>query len=63
MSFLVAQLVKNPPTNAGCRDAGFSSPGLGLSYREGNGNPLQYYCRKIPCRETMKVPKGRVGHD
>ena len=38
----MAQLVKNPPANAGdARDAG-SSPGLGRSPGEGNDNPLQY---------------------
>ena len=39
---LVAQLVKNPPANAGeTRDKG-SIPELGRSPGEGNGNPLQY---------------------
>ena len=38
---LVAQLVKNPPANAG--DVGLI-PGLGRSPGEGNGNPLQYSC-------------------
>ena len=38
----VAQVVKNPPVNAGnVRDAG-STPGLGRSPGGGNGNPLQY---------------------
>ena len=36
---LVAQLVKNLPHNVG--DLG-STPGLGRSPREGNGNPFQY---------------------
>ena len=37
-------MVKNPPTNAGdVRDVG-SIPGSGRFPREGNGNPLQYYC-------------------
>ena len=41
---LVAQLVKNPPANAGdVRHAG-SIPGLERSPREGTGNPLQYSC-------------------
>ena len=40
----VAQVVKNPPANAGdAGDAG-STPGLGRSPGEGNGNPLQYSC-------------------
>ena len=39
---LVAQMVKNSPTNAGdARDVG-SIPRLGRSPEEGNGNPLQY---------------------
>ena len=38
---LVAQMVKNPPANAG--DTG-SIPGSGRSPGEGNGNPLQYSC-------------------
>ena len=38
-------MVKNLPANAG--DMG-SIPGLGRSPTEGNGNPLQYSCLKIP---------------
>ena len=34
-------MVKNPSANAG--DVG-STPGLGRSLGEGNGNPLQYSC-------------------
>ena len=37
----VAQLVKNPPSNAG--DMG-SIPGLGRSPGGGHDNPLQYFC-------------------
>ena len=45
---LVAQLVKNLPTNAGdARDAD-SIPGLGRSPGEGNGIPLQYSCQGNP---------------
>ena len=44
-SFLVAQMVKVSPYNAG--DPG-SIPGLGRSPGEGNGNPLQYSCLKNP---------------
>ena len=41
-------MVKNPPANAGdLRDAG-SSPGLGRSSGEGNGNLLQYSCLANP---------------
>ena len=41
----MAQLVKNPPANAG--DAGWIS-GSGRSPREGHGNPLQYSCLGNP---------------
>ena len=38
----MALVVKNPPANAGdIKDAG-STPGLGRSPGEGNGNPFQY---------------------
>ena len=41
-------VVKNPPANAGdIRDVG-SIPGLGISPREGNGNPPQYSCLENP---------------
>ena len=40
----MAQLVKNPPANAGdARDVG-SIPGSGRFPGKGNGNPLQYSC-------------------
>ena len=39
----MAQMVKNPPMNAG--DAG-SIPRSGRSPGGGNGNPLQYSCMK-----------------
>ena len=42
---LVAQMVKNPPANAG--EVG-SIPGFGRSPGEGNGNPLQYSCLENP---------------
>ena len=38
----------NPPANAG--DAGLI-PGLGRCPGEGNGNPLQYSCWKVPWTE------------
>ena len=41
----VAQLVKNPPGNAG--DSG-SIPGWGKCWGEGNGNTLQYSCLENP---------------
>ena len=40
-----AQMVKNPPANAG--DEG-SIQGSGRSCGEGNGNPLQYSCLENP---------------
>ena len=40
-----SSLVKNPPANAG--GAGLI-PGSGSSLREGNGNPLQYFCLGNP---------------
>ena len=44
-----------------------SSPGLGRSPGEGNGNPLQYYCLEIPWTEKpgrlQSVGLQRVGHD
>ena len=44
----VAQLVKNPPANAGdVREVGMI-PGWGRFPGEGNGNPLQYSCVKNP---------------
>ena len=40
----MAQLLRNPPTNAGdTTDTGLI-PGLGRSPGEGNGNPFQYSC-------------------
>ena len=46
----VAQLVKNPPANAG--DLG-SLPGLGRSAGEGNGYPVQYSDWRIPWTEEL----------
>ena len=44
----VAQVVKNPPANAGdIRDTG-SIPGSERSYGGGHGNPLQYSCLENP---------------
>ena len=44
-------MVKNPPANAGdSRDKG-SIPGSQRSPGEGNGNPLQYSCLKVPWTE------------
>ena len=63
----VAQVVENPPANAG--DTGDSSliPGLGRSPRRGNGNPLQHSCLKILWTEEpgglQSTGSKRVGHD
>ena len=44
----VVLVIKNLPANAGdVRDLG-SSPGMGRSPGEGNGNPLQYSCLENP---------------
>ena len=47
-TFLAAQMVKNPPANAG--DTGDTDlvPGLGRSPGEGTGNPVQYSCLENP---------------
>ena len=45
MFSLVAQTVKESACNAGDQD---SIPGLGRSFGEGNGNPLQYSCLENP---------------
>ena len=51
-------MAKNPPANAG--DTG-DVPG------EGNGNPLQYSCLRIPWTEEpgglQSMGSQRVGHD
>ena len=44
----VVLVVKNLPVNAeDARDVG-SIPGLGIPFREGHGNPLQYSCLENP---------------
>ena len=46
--FPEAQMVKNPPANAGdVRDMGLI-PGLGRSPGEGHGNTFQYSCLENP---------------
>ena len=40
----MAQLVKNPPTNAQDARDGGTVPGSGRSPGEGHGNPFQYSC-------------------
>ena len=44
----MAQLVKNPVANAGNRRDAALISGIGRSFREGNGNPLQYSCLGNP---------------
>ena len=61
---LVPQTVKASAYNVG--DSG-SIPGLERSPGEGNGNPLQYSCWKIPWMEKpgrlQSMGSQRVGHD
>ena len=55
MASQVALVVKNLPANAGdIRDAG-STPGLGRSPGEGQGNPLQYSCLENPTDKRSVV--------
>jgi len=51
-------VMKNLPTNAGDARGVGSTPGLGRSPREGNGNPLQYSCLvwEIPWTEKPGRP-------
>ena len=63
----VAQLVKNPPANAGdARDVGLI-PGWGRPSGVGNGNPLQYSCENPMDREELgglqSIGSQRVGHN
>ena len=61
MGFLGGTVVKNLPANAeDARDMG-SIPGLGRSPREGNGNPLQYFCLENSVdREAWQATAHRV---
>ena len=45
MGFLGGSVVKNPPANA---EDTASILGSGINPREGNGNPLQYFCQGNP---------------
>ena len=47
-TFLVAQMVKNPPANAGDTKDTDLVPGLGRSPGEGNSSPVQYSCLENP---------------
>ena len=63
----MAQVVKNPPVNAGdLRDEG-SIPGLGRSPGGGHGKPLQYSCLGNPMTEEpgrlQSIGLHRVRHD
>ena len=44
-------MVKNPLASAGDARGMGMIPGLGKSPGGGNGNPLQYFCQKIPWTE------------
>ena len=46
--FPVCSVVKNPPANAGDTGDASSTPNLGRSPGEGNGNSLQYSCLENP---------------
>ena len=63
----VALVVKNLPANAGdIRDMS-STPGLGRSPGEGNGNPLLYSCLENPMEggawRLQSMGLQRAGHD
>ena len=64
MGFPGGSVVKNLPANSG--DVG-SIPGSGRSHGDGNGNPLQYSCLKIPWTEEpgrlQSMRLQRVRHD
>ena len=67
MASQVALVVKNPPANAGdVRDLG-SIPGVGRSFGEGHGNPIQYSCleNSMDRGAWWATVHGlqRVGHD
>ena len=61
MGFVSGVAVKNPPVHAGdVGDAGLI-PGSGRFLGEGNGNPLQSSCWKIPWTEKPgRLPKRRT---
>ena len=67
MASQVALVVTNPPANADdVRDLG-SIPGLGRSFGEGHGNPIQYSCleNSMDREAWWATVHGlqRVGHD
>ena len=58
LALLTAQVVKNPPANAG--DASLI-PGWGRSPGGGNGNPVQYPCLENPMdRDAWRATVHRV---
>ena len=61
---LVAQMVKHMPAE---QETQVQSLGWEDSPEEGNGNPLQYSCWKIPWTEEpsglQSMGSQRVGHD
>ena len=64
MGFPGSSAVKNPPASAGDLS---STPGLGRSLGEGNGNPLQCSCLENPWTEEpgglQSIGSQRVTHD
>ena len=68
MGFPGGTVVKNTPAKAGDTRSTVFIPGLGISPRVENGNPLQYfYFWKIPWTEEPGRPQSiwlqRVRHD
>ena len=65
--FSSGPVVKNLPANAGDAEDSVSIPGLRRSPGEGNDNPLQYSCWRIPRTEEpgglQSMGSRRVGHD
>ena len=63
----MAQLVKNPPPNAGDTRDVASIPRLGRSPEEGNGNPFQYSSLGNPtdrgdwCDIVHRVTESQIG--
>jgi len=54
----MAQVVKNPPANAGGVREAVSVPGLGRHTAGGHGNPLQYSCLENPHRQRSLAGNG-----
>ena len=59
MDFSVAEMVKNPPANAG--DSGLI-PGSGRSPGGGQGSPFQYSCLENPYGQRTLVGYSPWGH-